>query len=1521
MVLPADLTEALGVSPLYHLIPKQDLAPLLSFSRLDPAGLKPKRFLSNASLALTKHIEEAVNGNPEGFQHTIEELSSEFAKFEHPELDQIKFRIPVITGYSERDADTVNLLPMKEALYGSMPAVESLDLVEFEASLDITDITKDHLELLEPDADEEKIRLHNNYYDSKFHSEFGGLKRIHGRTALTTPEPRLRKRIHIDESQLADATMASVYNIIDKAGHEEESLLLPESTLFVLLQNFVRLASKDKVSQLNTEYLQRIQRLCSHTITNAEENLLSNANASSHLDYAFSATLASSIVLLIMTSGSNEKRLHIETYISSIVTFITSFVQEHIIAKQSSTRVIDTRLTQSVSECLNLLALFLEKTNADEHVLTRLEYMAIEVIFAETASKTVDDLRNTTVSLLVRIFKAYSSQRQFIIHEVLSNFKRLPHQKSQARQLRLSRGAHVLFFSVLLLRLTQSLDGLSLKKEVINFLTLSKSTNPQGATNLKRASLLNELYTLYGESTQIADIIAQFFLDKLSAADVNYKASYQSFLDDMLVLLESPEWPGAEVIVSSMMRTFSISLQSSTLGNSLEPFALDVVGRIGNRILELRLNNDTNLAFNGDLTVSNLNNIEEYLMDVLRSLQLRYADGDIQRAFYFSLLKAIAILSSLHGALVEDSGFQPIFAKSEVKPTISKSGTRLLKAIDNLLLILTLSKVDNLSNSSDETKARGSYISLVLSQSLNPLYETYLSLLVTSLESSKIKVATKAIRLLSSLVDMDTGILLTSRISKSVSKLLVSNSPLSRDAVIDLMGKYIFTNPELTTQYYKPISDRSADESILVRKRVTKLMKDMYLQTKESEIKLYIAIRLLRRLEDEEENIVELAKSSILEIWFSRSTLSDTGDDTILSVSRVMMDVVGSGNSNSNLLLRFIADLVFNKGLSLNKVLKNLLDTTLDFVVDRVDTHQQKDAEKALHLVSVLVDCDGNLLAQDQLIALQPYLVDSGNTGEAVCFYALRILRTALQTFKVLRNDYIKRTHAILLKRLTKFDVKELHEAMPAIAILCDKLNDKIKLANASISCMRLLKPYTNEAAKTDLATEAPKIIKLLHLLGSFAAICEFEDVREPFISAKLGIRDNETVVSLISKYLLYFCKMKSSSQIQVAALGVLLHVCTYHPRLFMSQSIIAVLDNEFEQGSNQGKLTIIDGFNKFLSKEDRDAIKRNGSQTKSSHLVKLDVAVFHGESLLYVNDGVCASITQRYIDRVLEMCLFDSGEVALVPVQFLQVVMRLGYANPKVCISTIIALEASPNKIIKRVATELHSEVFDKHETLADRNYMEAIRMAVAYCKRINGANFMKEILFLRAVYRVVNGSYSSKKKFVLSLAKVFKVDLTLELVQDSIDQRDVIVFLALNLLVLDITSMEEVCLLLYHLDRSISREGIDLAEKITTTIGSTTGSGISVSNLQLLFVHSQSVLALIYLRHTLSAAYSVSPVVMETFRPSKADVELRQQPKAVTLLDYPLENVALGTSLNQPGAFGPVFTRLVVSVKDFTM
>jgi len=1527
MAAPSDLIEALGAMPMYQLLPKQELAPLLSFSRLDPCLISATSYLSNASAALAEKAEQHLNSDDS--DRAISLFTRMFEKFDDPALHNLKFKLPVILGQSNRAPESPVLGQFYGSIFESQTRVEDLDLLEVEPTLEDVAGVDDVVQLVDNWSDHTAVANHIRHYNSML--EKLQQKRLLKRSLVAEKSGPL-KRARIEYHKLLDHREAELYVLIDlwdtelslnskltESSSDSTSKAItstitgvtnPSSTFFRKVSSLLSaLAEANKFITLNVEYLQRIQGICSLFLASSIHENQGNVQV---LDFlAHDLLMASESILIIMNAGIDDRRLHISSNINRVVDCIDILVKAALESPMSS----GSTFVNSVGRLVDSVSLCISHINVEELTLTQLEYICIRAIFTETTAIGSEGVRHSMINLMVRMFKSYPGQRNFIVNEMLLNSKSLLLLTVSVQQLRLRTGVSVLFFTAFLLRLVQSFDALSISKDVKAFAGLPKSNVRTSATNLKRITIMKNIQAIYQDSVKVANLISEYFLKAITSSESSFRRVFIVFVDDIVKLMAFSDWPGAATMVESIMRVFTREFEANSFSGQSEPFVLEIVGKIGLEIYKQKQKTEPCCSFDATDKES-IKMLARYQVRLLSESRNASKLGLQDQNFQYLLLKFLRQFEMLQEQADDKDGEYHIFdINSQSTNQSVLEEIRVINGhLDELLAMVGLNFRTSSNQIVDKADSSGKmYRNLILGESFEEMYESYFSILITSLNSSKAKVATKAIKLLSSLIEFDTRLLLMLKVNKCISQLLSGTSPLSRDAVIDLLGKYISESSELIQKYYKAICERAADNSILVRRRVMKLMKELYFQCEETDVRGYISIQFLKHSSDSDKIVREVARSNLVEAWF-KSQISKT------ATCEVMAWLISSGPSAQEQLLQFFtlvdSDLEHRK---MRQELKVITGQILEMIVEEIDGVKRSQATLKLSLLSTIVSWDKKLISFDDFLLLQPYLFSDHDSKNEICLIILRILKYILRDNRSINKEELIRLRDEIFKKLTRLEVLELHEAIPILQLIADLMKDNTSISNAILSTLRFMRRILSDNVAYQSDNQTYKCCKLLHLLGCVGAYCDLEAARAVIEMGEVGLLPNETVVSLAVKYLLHFTKSKYPEPVKIAAIKNTIGVCAHHPKIFMSESILKVLDEVFEGGSLVAKLTAVEELNEYLLKEDK-ALAKNVHTLTSSKTVKLDLGDFHGTVPQSMNEGISASVIQRYLQAVLQLCLMDSSVASIIPVQFLRLVVKLGFANPKVCISTIIALKASSNKLVKKIATELHLDLFDRHESLSDRNYAEAFKLATDYVKRSRKDEFWKEISFLRSVYSVVNRSYLAKKKFILSLSKLFTLDLSLSSLPGSISQRDMIVLLAINLLVVHYTSLEEVCHLLYHLDRSITMEGIDLAEKITSTVESKSGTGMSMENLQFMFIHGQTVLAMIYLRQQLAASYGIGPNIMDVFRPSKPDLELRQLPRSVLIIDYPISELEMGTSLAQPGPFGKVFTKLVLSMKNFT-
>ncbi|AOA63954.1 Cohesin loading factor component [Komagataella phaffii CBS 7435] len=792
----------------------------------------------------------------------------------------------------------------------------------------------------------------------------------------------------------------------------------------------------------------------------------------------------------------------------------------------------------------------------------------------------------------------------------------------------------------------------------------------------------------------------------------------------------------------------------------------------------------------------------------------------------------------------------------------------------------TLSKLD-FSNSTGkappdvDVNIYSLYDEVLNSQSLLQLYDRFLVMMLNNLDSKKPKTRLKAMKTVSLLLSRE--VLDYSTVKKIFIKGLRDSSPIINNWIIQEASKYIDKEPYLT-DFYLLILDKLFDESISVRKGALKCLKSMYIVTQDVSIQVQIAEGALKLLEDEEESMVMLAGETLLELWFYSLDVMNNEDNPaayrlgVHARVEIMAQLLARSNKNKDSFVEFIRSFLndeknndTNSSRMVLRSIKAIADSSLESIVENEGNGK---AEHMMCLTSTLVLINGEILNQDQLVFLKPYLDEHSNT--VTCYYTLKLFKHSLPLMKNLASSFTYECLTLLLEKLTKFNVKELFEAMPTVYYL-SKLQNDTRYVNAAISCLRLLRPFVNSNHEGDLNA---KLTRLLYLAGSFGRCCYFETYRDLFEKNNITIQPNEPVVSVFVRSLLLFTKPPMSRKIRRIAIRNLMELCVTHPKFFLSKPLVTIMDEELQSDYVDTKEVIIQGIFEFLSQHEETSINNSDHSNKNSKQISLDVEVFHGKSPSFVNESLGVSLVHKYMPYILKMCIFDEGYYSLLPVRFIDFVVRLGMANPKVCISTIVCLESSSNRTIRSLALQIHRELHNKHESLIESSYVEGVRMATEY-RKAHSKDMWKETFFLPLFLTILGDNKSSRRKFFSNLLRSFINDVRILTESDSQAYRDYVCFVVLNLANVSFITLEEVYLIIRGIDGLLSKQGAPLSAEIDNQENEHDGEGLSWRGLSFLVT---AFLTLEQFKEFLISRYGVLEEKLLEFRPQKVDKELRQ-------------------------------------------
>lgn len=146
-------------------------------------------------------------------------------------------------------------------------------------------------------------------------------------------------------------------------------------------------------------------------------------------------------------------------------------------------------------------------------------------------------------------------------------------------------------------------------------------------------------------------------------------------------------------------------------------------------------------------------------------------------------------------------------------------------------------------------------LGLSRSNSLQEAFKLLLFSLTKYMDSSVVTQRSKALRGLALVVMADPETLADATVRVAIEDRLNDSSPSVRDAAVDLIGKYVVQRSELAVQYFPYLSARVTDTGLAVRKRVVKMLRDMFSTTDNRKLGIDICCKLVVATQDEDDGI------------------------------------------------------------------------------------------------------------------------------------------------------------------------------------------------------------------------------------------------------------------------------------------------------------------------------------------------------------------------------------------------------------------------------------------------------------------------------------------------------------------------------------------------------------------------------------------------------------------------------------------------------------------------------------------
>lgn len=655
-----------------------------------------------------------------------------------------------------------------------------------------------------------------------------------------------------------------------------------------------------------------------------------------------------------------------------------------------------------------------------------------------------------------------------------------------------------------------------------------------------------------------------------------------------------------------------------------------------------------------------------------------------------------------------------------------------------------------------------------------------------------------------------------------------------RDSALSLIAKCIALKPKLEEDGCRSILTCAADPTAGVRKRCIGLLKDIYLKTSRTELKLAIVDSFLQRTTDTEESVATLARQTFEEVWLTpfHELIDSSQDGSKLRVGlgeRVTLIASLVQRSETALetlgfcLKKILSD--NSKTASLNfKVCKAMVATMFEKLVE--DESSEKEFQQALlQTITVFAKANAKLFSPDQLETLHPYIGNLATAEDLFIFKSVVVIyRCVLPYLSSAHNSLLKEVQNDLFKSVAKLARSELNEVMACLWTINGVLRNTDRLVKLTISVLKPIQHYRN----VDLADNANSAIvarakSYIRIAGCVGRHCDLEKY-EPHFKNAFPSWKGGSVAGLMIDSIVPFTLPKQPLELRVMALESVGSICQSWPAQFSRDEPRKILSMVFKEDNASLQNIVLKSFAEFFAMHEGKAEK---SVVPSAEKADQENSTRLGGSLKASdNDGAAALIAQHFLQSMLRVAQSRQDAYALTAIELIASINRQGLVHPKECAGVLVSLETSTVPAIAKVAFDTHKMLHQQYESMFEREYMRAVQEAFYYQRDVvgdpSGALARPYVAKLAPLFDIIKTSNSRyQKKFLSNLCS--KVDFELKKLDSTGDPPEHLLltrFVAQNLAFFDYGQLAELVSAVECMERIVSATGTVVAHSIEIEI-----------------------------------------------------------------------------------------------------
>lgn len=589
-------------------------------------------------------------------------------------------------------------------------------------------------------------------------------------------------------------------------------------------------------------------------------------------------------------------------------------------------------------------------------------------------------------------------------------------------------------------------------------------------------------------------------------------------------------------------------------------------------------------------------------------------------------------------------------------------------------------------------------------------FNTILRVLLKALTTKYVVLRSRVVKAIGEVVQVDPSILSDSSIQWAMKNGIVDKGSSVREAVVDLLGKYLLTQSHLIDSYFDMLAARVNDQGLSVRKRAIKIIQSLCLEYP-NHTRYAGFCRILIERVDDEESIRDLVVSTIEKMWFSDSSkvISCRQRGTALSADfhglvHQIVDTAAMLPSTEKLVQVITAVLQSPSSRGSVECCQDICICIVTHVLALDDSDPEAYPGILACIKTLAMFCEIRpSFVQPHCESLEPLLKGASGTEDDAELVSLvvRIITMAFPLLSEPRPTFVSNLEADLRTLTLSRPVKVLRTTIPCLCILAKSMsrwNIVRSLFDIYIGRLRSAFPSsTSEPKHLDTACRS------LFTVGLLTRFCDPD---------ALG-QNTDTVYTLFKA-----ACASSFAKLRVFGVEAMFSFYTRKPTEMLTSErlILGVLDGREHPSVQTHALR---SLCEFLDTENMRLSYYQQKDTGATDLKQLPGSFAVVSALSISNDednGIISGMLQRYLPKILDLSRSREAGVRRGVLDVLSRFVQQNQVNPQLCVSTIACMSTDEVTQIRLAAQSVLRILINKHMGIVSPSLVPAVLDTYAY-------------------------------------------------------------------------------------------------------------------------------------------------------------------------------------------------------------